>query len=181
MEIAQTLLFTGFTKGYWNPDLMLILIEPVAYMYMALAERAGIDPVIDLNEDEEEDAEEEFFGISKDNEKLKRLQRNLKGNIIPAGVIDSEMEEKLETLPTKEEMSLMAEEPVEEKPTIDFAYASVVSIKDIRKGERLDRENIWVKRPGTGDFLAEEYSTLIGREAKKDIDYNTQIKKEHIL
>jgi sialic acid synthase SpsE len=70
---------------------------------------------------------------------------------------------------------------VEEKPTIDFAYASVVSIKDIRKGERLDRENIWVKRPGTGDFLAEEYSTLIGREAKKDIDYNTQIKKEHIL
>lgn len=119
MEMTQTLLFTGFSKGYWNPDLMLILIEPVAYMYMALAERAGIDPIIDLNEDEEEDAEEEFFGISKDNEKLKRLQRNLKGNTIPAGVINSEMEEKLEALPTKEEMSLMVEEPVKEKPSME--------------------------------------------------------------
>src|SRR3989338_5993251 len=30
----------------------------------------------------------------------------------------------------------------EERPTIDFAYASVVTIKDIRKGEKLAKENI---------------------------------------
>jgi len=39
----------------------------------------------------------------------------------------------------------------EEKPVIDFAYASVVSIRPIRKGEPLTTENVWVKRPGGGD------------------------------
>lgn len=38
----------------------------------------------------------------------------------------------------------------EEQPTIDFAYACVVAIRDIRAGEELSMENIWVKRPGTG-------------------------------
>ena len=36
----------------------------------------------------------------------------------------------------------------DEKPTIDFAYACVVSIRDIRKGEIFSPDNIWVKRPG---------------------------------
>ena len=56
----------------------------------------------------------------------------------------------------------MISQPVkaqEEQPTIDFAYASVVSIIDIKKGERFSRENIWVKRPGTGPFYAEDYTS----------------------
>ena len=40
----------------------------------------------------------------------------------------------------------------EEVKTINFAFASVVSIKDIFPGERLNKKNIWVKRPGLGDF-----------------------------
>lgn len=110
MELTQTLLFTGFSEGFWNPDLMLMLIEPVAYMYLALAERAGIDPIIYIGEDEEEEAEEEFLGISKENTKLQKLQRNLKGGNIPSGIIPTEMEKKIEELPTAEEFSLMAEE-----------------------------------------------------------------------
>ena len=42
----------------------------------------------------------------------------------------------------------------EEKPTIDFAYASVVTIKEIKKGEKFSMNNIWVKRPGTGEIMA---------------------------
>ena len=57
----------------------------------------------------------------------------------------------------------------EEKATIDFAYASVVSIKKIQRGERLSKENIWVKRPGTGYFLAEDFDTLLGQIAMRDI------------
>ena len=38
----------------------------------------------------------------------------------------------------------------EEQGTIDFAYATVVSIKPIKKGETFSMENIWVKRPGMG-------------------------------
>ena len=42
----------------------------------------------------------------------------------------------------------------EENPTIAFAYASVVTTKDIKKGELLTEDNIWVKRPGTGEILS---------------------------
>jgi N-acetylneuraminate synthase len=45
----------------------------------------------------------------------------------------------------------------EEKPTIDFAYACVVAIKDIKKGEKFSMDNIWVKRPGTGQIKALDF------------------------
>ena len=35
-----------------------------------------------------------------------------------------------------------------------FAFASVVAIKNIKKGSMLNKKNIWVKRPGTGDFFS---------------------------
>lgn len=63
----------------------------------------------------------------------------------------------------------------EEKKTIDFAYASVVTIKDIEEGEKLTEENIWVKRPGTGEILAEHYDSLIGKEVKKDLQKDTHL------
>ena len=50
----------------------------------------------------------------------------------------------------------------EEQVVIDFAYASVVSIKDIEPGETLV-DNIWVKRPGTGEFLTKEFENLLGK------------------
>lgn len=57
----------------------------------------------------------------------------------------------------------------EEQVTIDFAFATVVSIKEIKKGELLSKENIWVKRPGTGEIAAENYNELLGRVASRDI------------
>ena len=67
-----------------------------------------------------------------------------------------------------------------EKPTIDFAYASVVSIKSIKKDEKLNYDNIWVKRPGTGEILAEEFENVIGKTALLDIPNNIQIKRNFI-
>ena len=58
----------------------------------------------------------------------------------------------------------------EENVTIDFAFATVVSIKNINKGELLSSDNIWVKRPGTGEIKAEDYEGLIGKKAKLDIE-----------
>jgi N-acetylneuraminate synthase len=57
----------------------------------------------------------------------------------------------------------------EEKPTIDFAFASVVTIKTIKKGEYFSNENIWVKRPGTGEILAKDYEKVLGKKARKEI------------
>ena len=38
------------------------------------------------------------------------------------------------------------EATLEEKPTINFAFASVVSIANIKKGDLFNKDNIWVKR-----------------------------------
>jgi len=57
----------------------------------------------------------------------------------------------------------------EEQVTIDFAFATVVSIKPIQKGDILSKENIWVKRPGIGEIKAESYNDLLGKIATKDI------------
>tara|TARA_B100001059_G_scaffold229791_1_gene262917 strand:+ start:1933 stop:2979 length:1047 start_codon:yes stop_codon:yes gene_type:complete len=69
------------------------------------------------------------------------------------------------------------EAALEENVTIDFAFASVVSIKAIKRGEKFTKENLWVKRPGTGDFLAEEYKNIIGKIARRDIANDQFIKK----
>lgn len=58
----------------------------------------------------------------------------------------------------------------EEQPTIDFAYASVVTIRDIKKGEVFTENNIWVKRPGTGEFKAKDYQGILGKRAARDIE-----------
>ncbi len=57
----------------------------------------------------------------------------------------------------------------EEQVTIDFAFATVVTIKPLSKGERLSKDNIWVKRPGIGEIKAENYEDIIGKKATRDI------------
>jgi N-acetylneuraminate synthase len=69
----------------------------------------------------------------------------------------------------------------EEQPTIDFAYASVVSIRNIKEGEILTEENIWVKRPGTGEVLAKDYKSLLGRVASCDIEFDKQLAWKNIV
>jgi sialic acid synthase SpsE len=64
----------------------------------------------------------------------------------------------------------------EEKPTIDFAYACVVAIRDIKLGEKLSTENIWVKRPGTGEIKAVHFESLLGRTVKRLIPKNAQLR-----
>ena len=68
----------------------------------------------------------------------------------------------------------------EEQVTRNFAFASVVSIKEIKNGEKLTQKNIWVKRPGNGDFAASKYEKILGKIAIKKIKKNTQIKKNDI-
>lgn len=63
----------------------------------------------------------------------------------------------------------------EEQVTIDFAFATVVSIKPIKAGELFTKDNLWVKRPGTGEILAEKYEDLLGKRAAVDIENDTQI------
>jgi len=63
----------------------------------------------------------------------------------------------------------------EEQPTIDFAFATVVTIKAIKEGDRFTKENIWVKRPGTGEILAEQYNDILNRKASHDISSDVHL------
>ncbi len=68
----------------------------------------------------------------------------------------------------------------EEQPTIDFAFASVVAIKDIKEGEFFTKDNIWVKRPGTGEIKAIDFESLLGKRSKKNISLDEQLKKSDV-
>jgi len=67
-----------------------------------------------------------------------------------------------------------------EAPTIAFAFASVVAIRDIAPGEALTEANIWVKRPGGGDFTSSDYENLLGKTAVNRIARGYQIKKADV-
>ena len=67
-----------------------------------------------------------------------------------------------------------------EKKTSLFAFASVVSTKNITKGETFSEKNIFVKRPGNGDFKVTDLRKLFGKTAKKNIIKNYQIKKTDV-
>ena len=77
-EIAQVILYKGYTEGKFSPDLMLLLIEPTIYLLIAIADYAKIsdytlyseetddpdteipdDDVTPLNMDEDEDVTKE--------------------------------------------------------------------------------------------------------------------------
>lgn len=68
----------------------------------------------------------------------------------------------------------------EEKVTIDFAFATVVTIKKVKKGEVFSKDNLWVKRPGTGEILAESYMGILGKVAKQDLEDDTHLTWEDI-
>ncbi len=63
----------------------------------------------------------------------------------------------------------------EEQVTIDFAFATIVSTRNIKKGELLTEDNIWARRPGTGEIRAEKYNELLGMKAKVDIPTDTHL------
>lgn len=116
MDVVQTMLFTGFSEGKWNPDLMLMLVEPVAYMILALAERAGLDPVIYREEDEDEAEDREVLGATLEKDRLDRVQKLASLGKAPASGVTPQMVETIQELPVPQVDSLMARPETPEAP-----------------------------------------------------------------
>ena len=55
-EIAQVVLYKGYTEGQFNPDLMMLLIEPTIYLLISIADYADIKDYV-LYEGEEDDSD----------------------------------------------------------------------------------------------------------------------------
>lgn len=86
MDLVQGILVNAFEEGIFNPDLMLLLAEPFAYLLLGLSERQGIrakivndpdepydpDDLDNWNYDEEEPMESSSNPFQ---EKLKSIQK----------------------------------------------------------------------------------------------------------
>lgn len=68
----------------------------------------------------------------------------------------------------------------EEQVTMDFAFSSVIADKDIDVGQAFTEDNLWVRRPGTGDFSAEDYEGLMGKYAQCSISKGNQLRNEDV-
>ena len=102
--------------------------------------------------------------------------KDRKGNDIVCSMDEKELIELLNA--SREVFSMRGGKKgplLEEQVTIDFAFATVVSISDIKADEMFTRENLWVKRPGTGEIKAIDYEKIIGKRSKVDIKADTHI------
>jgi hypothetical protein len=51
-ELAQVILYKGYTEGKYTPDMMLMLAEPTIYLLIAIADYAEIKDYVLYNEEE---------------------------------------------------------------------------------------------------------------------------------
>ncbi|MBI5101252.1 MAG: N-acetylneuraminate synthase family protein [Nitrospirae bacterium] len=61
----------------------------------------------------------------------------------------------------------------------EWAFRSIVSLRDIKKGETIDGDMIWSKRPGTG-IPSYQRNAVIGKKAANNIRINTLVKWEDL-
>lgn len=81
----------------------------------------------------------------------------------------------------KQELGGDKQATTEEQITMDFAFATVVTIAPLRSGELFSMDNIWVKRPGTGDIPAAQFDSLIGKVAARDLDADIHLTYEDVV
>ena len=116
MQITQMILFQKFKEGEYNPDLMIMMIEPVAYMIIALAERLDLDIIVD-----EDDDEDDIFGLNFKEDQLKQLKGAASTGAVPAGMLTPAMQEKMEDLPETLEETSEPEESLLSPPVAEEA------------------------------------------------------------
>jgi N-acetylneuraminate synthase len=68
----------------------------------------------------------------------------------------------------------------DEQPTIDFAYASVVTLRDVAAGEAFSPDNVWVKRPGTGEIPASDFERVVTGRARIALPSHHQLRWEDV-
>ena len=98
--IAEVVLTDGFRKGKFNPDMMLNLLEPTMYMLMAIAEKSGIEPIVDGEGPEEDDEDTVQEVIKERNNSIKEGGgfRDAKIKTIQPTSVGNNIQERLEKL-----------------------------------------------------------------------------------
>ena len=114
LDLVMQITYVGFREGKWNPDLMLI--EPLIFVLMSLAEKAGIEYRIDSDDDDDDDTLFE--------EKAKNIadvaKEKLQGSTqVPVGVIDRDILQKIQEAEVPDSLLAKPEEDLENNEMID--------------------------------------------------------------
>lgn len=123
--LTSTILYDGYTKGVWNPDLMTLMIEPTMYMLIAIAEKAGIDPIIYEGENEEDfaDEDEDLEVATKQVKDINDSEMSASfGSLRPKEIrqesVTPKVQEMIEELDTEKLQSLLSKpKPEAEEPS----------------------------------------------------------------
>ena len=62
-----------------------------------------------------------------------------------------------------------------EEPVYKFARSSIVADRDLAAGHILQEDDIWARRPGTGEIAGYEFDAVIGQKLMRALDRNTQL------
>lgn len=116
LDLVMQITYVGFREGKWNPDLMMMLIEPLIFVLMSLAEKAGIEYRIDSDDDDDDDTLFE--------EKAKNIadvaKEKLQGSTqVPVGVIDRDILQKIQEAEVPDSLLAKPEEDLENNEMID--------------------------------------------------------------
>jgi len=115
-DLAMQIGYVGFREGKWNPDLMMMLMEPIMYLLMSLAEKAGVNYRID--DEDDDDDEDMTSNQSNQFEQLKKITKEkfpTKSSVSKAA-LPSDILEKVEELEIpKESLLAKPEESMVEK------------------------------------------------------------------
>jgi hypothetical protein len=120
IDLVMQITYVGFREGKWNPDLMMMLVEPLIYTLMALAEKADVEYRIDSDDEDDDDTlfEEKAKNIA-DVAAAKLKEKN----VVPSGIIPSDIMQQIEAtevpeglLAKPEQTEEVIEEPMTEEP-----------------------------------------------------------------
>ena len=113
-DIAMQMGYVGFREGKWNPDLMLMMIEPLMYTVMSLSEKAGIDYKIDGDDDdiENEDEQQNILQEKTNNIAKAAKQKVTKISGVPQGALPMDTLKDINSIEISSED--IQETPVEE-------------------------------------------------------------------
>ena len=121
-NLAAIILQEGFNKGAWNADLLMMLMEPLMYILMAIAEKCDIDYLLyegDTYESyEDEDNPEEVV------KNLKSMSGNIRENLALKDLRPTQISEK--SVPKKVLQKIEQIEPSQE----------ILSLLERRKQEK---------------------------------------------
>lgn len=64
----------------------------------------------------------------------------------------------------------------DEESVYAFARGSIIADKNLKAGKIITEDDIWAKRPGTGEISVEEFYNIVGKQINRNIDKNIQLK-----